>query len=422
MISVRKGTTKRCRYGACKSDTRTRFKSAKENPYYFINFPKPCLEYRKKNIKTSAEVHIKTCSKCSKCNLWVKKCGRSDRGFKSIDNVTKDTYICSLHFYGESGPTQMNPDPLSYQEFQATKLGTSLCEYIKIEIEGENGPQKNDIENIETIQQVSTAYEEVYIFDDNLSYIEEKVLPNQSSEKNIMYVDTNNEGINKAIRTIQIQTDSKKMCNKLVQVKFRKNSALEKFIISIRSDEKKCFFYTSLIFEQIQALHRSLSPSCENLDYVGSRKIKNGSSSNDKNKLTSMQQLILVLLRLRMGYLIEDLAYRFDISTGLVSKICTTWIHFLYNEFSTQLEPLMCPSGKTIAETLPNDNKDDETLPNIFQSIKNIKVIEKKFRLLQSILPLNKHTITPKIIFVCASLVNFQEPIVFDEQSQTGLF
>ena len=116
MLSVRKGTTKRCRYGVCKSDTR--YKSFKANTYYFISFPKPCLQYRKKIIKTSDKLHIKTCSKCAKCELWVKKCGRSDRGFKSIDDVTKDTYICSLHFHGESGPTEMNPDPLSYKEFQ----------------------------------------------------------------------------------------------------------------------------------------------------------------------------------------------------------------------------------------------------------------------------------------------------------------
>lgn len=96
MLSVRKGTTKRCCYGVCKSDTR--YKSFKTNTYYFINFPKPCLEYRKKVINSSTKIHIKTCQKCSKCDSWVKKCGRSDRGFKSIDDVTKDTYICILSY------------------------------------------------------------------------------------------------------------------------------------------------------------------------------------------------------------------------------------------------------------------------------------------------------------------------------------
>lgn len=116
MMLVKKGATKRCCYGVCKSDTRSR--TFQDNQYYFINFPKPCLDYRKKVIKCSSKVHIKTCPKCRKCALWVKKCGRSDRGFRSINDVTKDTYICSLHFYGESGPTERYPNPLSYWELE----------------------------------------------------------------------------------------------------------------------------------------------------------------------------------------------------------------------------------------------------------------------------------------------------------------
>ncbi|XP_044741264.1 uncharacterized protein LOC123302404 [Chrysoperla carnea] len=149
MQPVRKGATKRCCYGVCKSDTR--YKSFKTETYYFINFPKPCLPYRKKMIKTSDKVHIQTCSKCKKCDLWVKKCGRNDRRFRSIDNVTKDTYICSLHFYGESGPTEEYPDPLTYQEFQKidkmVKTRTSLFEkYKNVDMEEANGPSTSNNE------------------------------------------------------------------------------------------------------------------------------------------------------------------------------------------------------------------------------------------------------------------------------------
>ena len=90
-----------------------------------------------------------------------------------------------------------------------------------------------------------------------------------------------------------------------------------------------------------------MKPACQNLDYWGSRESKHErSENNSKYKLTSLEQFILVLLRLHMGYLIEDLAYNFDISTGFVSKIFTTWIYFLYNEFTTQLKPFMFPSKK----------------------------------------------------------------------------
>ncbi|XP_044740315.1 uncharacterized protein LOC123301570 isoform X2 [Chrysoperla carnea] len=373
MLSVRKGTTKRCCYGVCKSDTR--YKSFQTNRFYFINFPKPCLEYRKKIIKSSSKLHIKACAKCAKCELWVKKCGRSDRGFRSIDDVTKDTYICSLHFLGESGPTEQNPDPLSYQEFQhidksinkVPKARTSLSEkYNRVDMKKANGLEYRKIDDILPDAQTSVTHGGVHnVIDDNTCFVEQ-ILPDQTSDMSMTLGDIHREETRKHTRAIEIQTDSIKMRNKIIQVKLQKNSAMEKFIISIRSDEKRCIFYTSLHFEQIQALHRFLSPACENLDYWGSRESKHeNSENNSKYKFTSLQQLILVLLRLRMGYLTEDLAYKFDISTGFVSKICTTWIYFLYNEFTTQLKPFMFPSRKTIAETLPK----------IFRSIKNIRVI-----------------------------------------------
>ena len=39
----------------------------------------------------------------------------------------------------------------------------------------------------------------------------------------------------------------------------------------------------------------------------------------------------------------------------------------------------------------------------------------KNFRLLSTVLPLNMRTIMSQIVFVCACLVNFQTPIVFDD-------
>ena len=40
----------------------------------------------------------------------------------------------------------------------------------------------------------------------------------------------------------------------------------------------------------------------------------------------------------------------------------------------------------------------------------------KQFRILQRTIPLNMRGIISQIVFVCACLVNFQDPIVFDEK------
>ena len=39
--------------------------------------------------------------------LWIHSCSRAD-DFK----CTKDSYICSLHFVGENGPTDIDPNPV----------------------------------------------------------------------------------------------------------------------------------------------------------------------------------------------------------------------------------------------------------------------------------------------------------------------
>ena len=48
-----------------------------------------------------------------KCRKWVNAFHRADF---SINNVSKDTYICSKHFVGGNGPTEdhLNPIPANY--------------------------------------------------------------------------------------------------------------------------------------------------------------------------------------------------------------------------------------------------------------------------------------------------------------------
>ena len=47
----------------------------------------------------------------------------------------------------------------------------------------------------------------------------------------------------------------------------------------------------------------------------------------------STEEFFLVLVRLRLGLLEQDLADRFEISCATVSRIFATWINFLYFKF-----------------------------------------------------------------------------------------
>lgn len=45
---------------------------------------------------------------------WTNACGRKD--FDTL-NITKDTYICSIHFVDWSGPNEADPHPLFGNSF-----------------------------------------------------------------------------------------------------------------------------------------------------------------------------------------------------------------------------------------------------------------------------------------------------------------
>jgi len=66
------------------------------------------------------------------------------------------------------------------------------------------------------------------------------------------------------------------------------------------------------------------------------RDITRGESSKGrKRKLSLEEELLAVLMRLRLGLLLEDMADRFDIAKGTASKIFTTWIKVLAVELKT---------------------------------------------------------------------------------------
>ena len=101
---VRKGATKHCSWGLCKSDSR--FPENLPPGTEFIRFPKPG------KIKTSMTKweEEQQMQRTEKAKRWVHACGR--RNF-TVDKIRGHTYICSLHFIGGKGPTIDNPEPLN---------------------------------------------------------------------------------------------------------------------------------------------------------------------------------------------------------------------------------------------------------------------------------------------------------------------
>ena len=66
------------------------------------NLSSRSIKYRHKLINSGERKHINSCIQCKKSELWVKCCRRADLGLKTIGNVTKDMYICSLHCHNKN--------------------------------------------------------------------------------------------------------------------------------------------------------------------------------------------------------------------------------------------------------------------------------------------------------------------------------
>ena len=68
-------------------------------------------------------------------------------------------------------------------------------------------------------------------------------------------------------------------------------------------------------------------------------------------KLTLEQEFLLVMMRLRLGLLIEDLAFRFGVSPGKVSQTIITWVRLLSKELNSLI---IWPSRSQTRLVLPD--------------------------------------------------------------------
>ena len=110
-------------------------------------------------------------------------------------------------------------------------------------------------------------------------------------------------------------------------------------IEQIAHDDHNVSFYTGFLsFKHLEACFHFLGPAKYHLEYRDSiYKTQTQNESLEKRRgrprsLTIIDELILVLVRLKLGLLEEDLAFRFQISQPKVSRIFTTWVNFLYHQ------------------------------------------------------------------------------------------
>ena len=130
----------------------------------------------------------------------------------------------------------------------------------------------------------------------------------------------------------------------------------------IKDDNAAILFYTGFSnYETLMSFYHYVEPKLQKMQYwKGEKHLKANQpyQEKDKNKsgpsrkLSHLDEFLLVLMRLKAGLFVQDLADRFGISTSLVSRICITWINLLYLELN-DIFPF--PSQELVRKNMPQE-------------------------------------------------------------------
>ena len=192
-------------------------------------------------------------------------------------------------------------------------------------------------------------------------------------------------------------------------------------INQICHNNKLIRFYTGFVtYSMFLAFFTFLGPSVNELNYWGSKR-KSTSIRHRSCKLDPKDQLFLTLMKLRLNFPFQDLAFRFGISKTAVSRYFTTWICFLYHHLK---EVDWVPSVEQVAGTLPQAFK--EKYPTTYAIIDGTEIfieIPHDLFLQSSTWSAYKHHNTAKFLVACSpnGAIIFISPLYLGSVSDVQL-
>ena len=155
-------------------------------------------------------------------------------------------------------------------------------------------------------------------------------------------IQTDTTDVKHTIET-SIQTDA----TDYVDISVQANLPLLTFD-DICGDDQKCVFYTGIPESStFEALFEEIKQDAE--ECTGG--IKDKKIGGRPRTLRLIDEVFMVLMRLRLGLLLEDLAFRFSISSATCSEIFNKWIDYLVQKLSFLI---MWPSRETIDREMPD--------------------------------------------------------------------
>ena len=274
---------------------------------------------------------------------WIKLVNRTTKRNTDWSPGSSDM-VCSKHFV-DGKPTLQNPNPTLYLGYEkpAKKPRRTLIRETSNKFEDESLGRRNEFtESVEQEHDYFCRSDPCpSCLDKNkvISSLAKRVTELSISNSKLQ---EDNERQGKEAKVLQSQTRLRKPFS----------------AAAIKSDKKMKFFtgfQSILVFNAIYSL---LKPHASKLFYWRGKKSVLSSKVLRRPKIQKLcikDQFLLVLMRLRLGLLNQDLADRFQISEGSCSSIFATWIRFL-SKFL----------GDAIVTWLPKDVI-MSNLPTVFQ-------------------------------------------------------
>ncbi len=167
---------------------------------------------------------------------------------------------------------------------------------------------------------------------------------------------------NEQLKDENAQLKNESECQKVVirdlTIKLEDEVKRKQFSIEcFKGNDNLIRFYTGLEdYKTFKTLFDSFGPAVNNLVYYGtktnSERLKSDKvvKRGPKRSSTPEQEFFLVLVRLRLGLLEEDLATRCGLSQSQMSRIFITWVDFLHSRLRTY--PIW-PTRESIHKTMP---------------------------------------------------------------------
>ena len=288
--------------------------------------------------------------KQEKTKRWIYLCGRKD--FSSIDQVTKDTYICSLHFSNKIGPVNDDDEPIN----------ATLTEQ-EVRRKQQKGKRKLPVDR--SVQSTKCKKDDTPTIDSPCDTNMES-LPSTSSESDQGHADKETQTVYDKYM-LGAKIDTMLLRNEVVVGKeckegdkTTKNPMAPENILQ---NEKRCKFFLGVYPFEFNALYNYLGEAKFELVYwKGSLSETQKSTKNEKRRFTPKEELFLTLLRLRRGYTYLEISHFYDVSEALISNIFITWIQFLFLHFKDNMK-------------FPTKEEVKPYLPKVFKSFKNIRCV-----------------------------------------------